>query len=96
MQSNELLGSIILYVVSVGIPLATLFNVNKAKIKEQEHRMTVLEMQVKHAEEKVAHNMHRLDEHDDQNKVMLQLVERVGILTDTVNELKSDIKQLKG
>ncbi|MCW6661894.1 hypothetical protein NHG28_06590 [Aerococcaceae bacterium NML201209] len=94
MTSNEIVGVVLGWLVTTGIPLVTMYNTNKAKIKDQEHRMTVVEMKLQHAEDKMTHNATRLDGHDEQNRIMFQLVEKVGTLTDTVNELKRDIKEL--
>lgn len=90
----EMKAEIIAWLLSTAIPVIGLYITNKTKIKESEHRQTVLEMQVHHLEEKVNHNAVRLDGHDEQNRIMFQLVEQVGTLTERVDELRADVKQI--
>lgn len=85
----------LVWLVGTAIPIVGMYVTNKGKIKEAEHRQTVLEMTVKHLAEKVEHNSRRLDEHEEQNRIMIKLVENVKTLTEQVGELRRDIKDIK-
>lgn len=91
----DIKAEVMLWLVTTAVPIVGLYITNKTKIKESEHRQTVLEMEVKHLSEKVERNAVRLDEHDEQNKNMARLIERVGILTEAVNEVKQDVKLMR-
>lgn len=88
------MGTIVAGVVAYIIPVASLYFTNKARIKESEHRQTVLEMTVEHLSEKVEHNIARLDGHDEQNRAMFAMVEQVKHLTIMIEEVKKDVKSL--
>ncbi|MGT2716551.1 DUF7365 family protein [Streptococcus respiraculi] len=84
----------LLWLVGTAIPCISMYITNKGKIKEAEHRMTVLEMKVEQAESKAAHNATRLDGHDEQYRAMYAIVEQVKHLSTTLEEVKHDVKSL--
>lgn len=81
-------------IVGYIVPIASLYFTNKARIKESEHRQTVLEMEVKHLTEKVEHNIVRLDNHDEQSKALFAFQEQVKHLMLVVEEVKNDVKSI--
>lgn len=85
----------LVWLIGTAIPVVGMYVTNKGKIKEAEHRQTVLEMTVKHLAEKAEHNARRLDEHEEQNRITLKLVENVKTLTEQVGEIRLDIKEIK-
>ncbi|MBF0788305.1 MULTISPECIES: hypothetical protein [unclassified Streptococcus] len=84
----------LLWLVSTAIPVLGMYVTNKGKIKEAEHRMTVLEMKVENAEKKSTHNATRLDGHDEQYRAMYAIVEQVKHLSMTLEEVRHDVKSL--
>ncbi|MCQ9211666.1 MULTISPECIES: hypothetical protein [unclassified Streptococcus] len=84
----------LLWLVSTAIPVLGMYVTNKGKIKEAEHRMTVLEMKVEQAESKAVHNATRLDGHDEQYRAMYAIVEQVKHLSTTLEEVRHDVKSL--
>ncbi|HEL2057771.1 TPA: hypothetical protein TY768_000939 [Streptococcus suis] len=87
-------ATILVWIVTTLVPIAMLYFTNKARIKDAEHRQTVLEMTVKHLEEKVEHNVDRLDKHDEQSRATYSLIEQVKHLTASVEEVRRDVKSL--
>ncbi|BDD37948.1 DUF7365 family protein [Streptococcus ruminantium] len=83
-----------LWLISTAIPVTGMYVANKGKIKEAEHRMTVLEMKVENAEKKSLHNATRLDGHDEQYRAMYAIVEQVKHLSTTLEEVRQDVKSL--
>ncbi|WP_067087831.1 DUF7365 family protein [Streptococcus marmotae] len=84
----------LLWLLGTAIPVVSMYVTNKGKIKETEHRMTVLEMKVEQAESKAIHNATRLDGHDEQYRAMYAIVEQVKHLSMTLEEVRQDVKSL--
>ena len=85
--SSEVLG----YIVGVLIPVAGLYLNNKSKITEQEHRMTMIEAGQNYIQKLSEQNRHRLDEHDEQNRVIYQLMEQIKAIKEDVVEIKQKL-----
>lgn len=87
-------AEVLIWLVTTAIPVITMYMTNKTKIKESEHRMTVIEMKIEEAEKKAAHNAVRLDDHDEQYRAMYAIVEQVKHLSTTLEEVRQDVKAL--
>ena len=85
--SSEVLG----YIVGVLIPVAGLYLNNKSKITEQEHRMTMIEAGQNYIQKLSEQNSHRRDEHDEQNRVIYQLMEQIKAIKEDVVEIKQKL-----
>lgn len=95
MDVRQLTGAdALVYILGVLLPVASLYLVNKTKIKEAEHRATVQEMEIKHLKQEVKQNATRLDGHDEQNRIMYTLIEQVKSLSSSVEEVKKDVKNI--
>mgnify|MGYP007127203216 CR=1 FL=1 len=87
-------AEVLVYLIGVLLPVFSLYIINKTKIKESEHRQTVNEMEIEQLIKRVDQNVQRLNEHEEQNKSLYILAEQIKSLTETVVELKQDIKLL--
>lgn len=85
---------IFVWLIGTAVPIASLYMANKGRIKESENRMTVLEMKIQHADERITKNASRLDRHDEQSRAIYAMVEQVKNLTSTIEEVKHDVKAL--
>jgi hypothetical protein len=79
------------YIVGALIPVAGLYLNNKSKITEQEHRMTMIEAGQNYIQKLSEQNSHRLDEHDEQNRVIYQLMEQIKAIKEDVVEIKQKL-----
>ena len=92
MPGSTRIGSLVLgYIVGVLIPVAGLYLNNKSKITEQEHRMTMIEAGQNYIQKLSEQNSHRLDEHDEQNRVIYQLMEQIKAIKEDVVEIKQKL-----
>lgn len=88
----DIKAEVALWLLTTAVPVIGLYITNKTKIKESEHRLTVMEMKLEHVHGKVEHNAGRLDNHDEQNKALIALAEQMKSLTEDVKELKTMVK----
>lgn len=88
------MAEIAVWLLTTGVPFVSLYFINNNRIKESENRMTVLEMTVKHMEERIQNHGVRLDRHDEQSRAIYAMVEQVRNLTTTMEEVKDDVKAL--
>ena len=65
-----------------------MWSILSAKVTKQENRNTVLEKDIENLKEFKDSANRRLDNHEEQNKVLLVLAEQVRILSEDVKELK--------
>lgn len=89
---TNLKADFLVWLITIAVPVVGLYFSNKGKIKEAEHRLTVIEIKLENALEKVNHNAERLDNHDEQNKSLLIFAEQLRNLTEDVKELKNIVK----
>ena len=103
MNQAELIGGLALAI----IPAVSVFLVFRGQMKtaeqnmkervtENEHRMTVLEMEQTYQRETLTTHTKRLDDHDAQNKALIALSEKVDYLIEDVKEIKRYYKEEKG
>lgn len=59
-------------------------------------KLRELELRVQHLEELAKKNSARLDNQDEQNKVLVILNEQFKIMSEDIKEIKQEVKQLKG
>lgn len=95
MPLSTISGEVLTWLVSTALPVAGLYITNKNKIKESEHRLTVMEMELAHAKERSSSHEKRLDSHDEQNKALLVLAEQVKSLAEDIKELKQIVNTVK-
>ena len=95
MQEKELMHWLITVVFPVIITGATFYVASKNRTAELEHRLTELEV-INRQQEKVidSHNK-RLDKHEEEQKITLALVERIDNLNRSINDMKSDMSEIK-
>lgn len=73
------------------VGLAGLWALFASKMTAQEQRQTRIEMLVEKLEEQLMVHQRRLDNHDTDNKIMLQLVEQVKGLKEDIAEIKQKL-----
>lgn len=74
------------------IPVVVLYFSMKDRATKQENRMTAIEKDIENLREFRMSANKRLDNHDEQNKVILVLAEQVKSLGEDVRELKTLIQ----
>ena len=91
----DLIRWLITVVLPISISSASFYFSSQSRASRLEHRITKLEV-VDHEIEKVVENhSHRLDKHQEEQKVILALVERMDHLNENVVELKGNIEEVK-
>jgi uncharacterized coiled-coil protein SlyX len=95
MQEKELMHWLITVVFPVMITGASFYIASKNRTADLEHRLTELEV-INRQQEKVidSHNK-RLDKHEEEQKITLALVERIDNLNRSINDMKSDMSEIK-
>ncbi len=95
MQEKELMHWLITVVFPVMITGASFYLASKNRTADLEHRLTELEV-INRQQEKVidSHNK-RLDKHEEEQKITLALVERIDNLNRSINDMKSDMSEIK-
>lgn len=74
------------------IPVIGLYFSMKDRATKQENRITIMEKDIENLHEFKTSANKRLDNHDEQNKVILVLAEQVKSLGEDVRELKALIQ----
>lgn len=96
---NQTEPDLIKWILTVLIPLsissASFYYSSQSRASRLEHRITKLEV-VDHEIEKIieTHN-HRLDKHQEEQKIILALVQRMDHLNENVVELKGNIEEVR-
>lgn len=95
MPEKELMHWLITVVFPVMITGASFYVASKNRTADLEHRLTELEV-INRQQEKVidSHNK-RLDKHEEEQKITLALVERIDNLNRSINDMKSDMSEIK-
>lgn len=91
----DLMNWIITVILPISISSASFYFSSQTRASRLEHRITKLEV-VDHEIEKVieTHNK-RLDKHQEDQKIILALVQRMDHLNENVVELKGNIEEVK-
>ncbi|AXQ79418.1 hypothetical protein DDV21_010180 [Streptococcus chenjunshii] len=95
MPEKELMHWIMTVLFPVFISAAGFFSVTKAHTASLEHRLTELEAMERSQEKMIDMHTVRLDKHDEDHKMQLGMIEQIKNLSENVNELKSDLKEIK-
>lgn len=91
----DLMNWIITVILPISISSASFYFSSQTRASRLEHRITKLEV-VDHEIEKIieTHNK-RLDKHQEDQKIILALVQRMDHLNENVVELKGNIEEVK-
>lgn len=65
----------------------------KGDVQSQEKRMTVIEEGQKHLKEQIELNVKRLDNHDEQNRVLIALTEQVKALSEDIKRVEKKLEK---
>lgn len=91
----DLIKWLIEVILPLSISSASFYFSSQARASRLEHRITKLEV-VDHEIEKIieTHNK-RLDKHQEDQKIILALVQRVDHLNEIIDELKGNVEEIK-
>ena len=91
----DMMNWLITVVLPISISSVGFYFSSQSRASRLEHRITKLEV-VDHEIEKIieTHN-HRLDKHQEDQKIILALVQRMDHLNENIGELKGNIEEVK-
>lgn len=91
----DLIKWLIEVILPLSISSASFYLSSQARASRLEHRITKLEV-VDHEIEKIieTHNK-RLDKHQEDQKIILALVQRMDHLNEIIDELKGNVEEIK-
>lgn len=91
----DLIKWLIEVILPISISSASFYFTSQSRASRLEHRITKLEV-IDHEIEKIieTHN-HRLDKHQEDQKIILALVQRMDHLNESIGELKGNIEEVK-
>ncbi|HEQ2107300.1 TPA: hypothetical protein VKH48_001229 [Streptococcus pyogenes] len=95
MQEKELMHWLITVVFPVVITGASFYVASKNRTAELEHRLTELEVINRQQEKVIDSHNRRLDKHEEEQKITLALVERIDSLNRSIDDMKSDMSEIK-
>lgn len=95
MQEKELMHWLITVVFPVMITGASFYVASKNRTADLEHRLTELEVINRQQEKVIDSHNRRLDKHEEEHKITLALVERIDNLNRSINDMKSDMSEIK-
>ena len=87
--------AILKWVLTVGIPLASFIMMFFTKTKENERRLTIIEANQRHVDEKLKDYTLRLSTVENNYKVLVRMEEQLKTLFKQNEEIKDDIKVVK-
>lgn len=79
------------WLFSVIGPLLAVYSFLKAQTTKQENRITMLEQQSNFFKTQLERATKRIDNHDEQNKVLIALTEQVKALSDDIRRIERKI-----
>ncbi|MCW6663963.1 hypothetical protein NHG23_08710 [Aerococcaceae bacterium NML190073] len=87
MPKEEVIIAVIVFL----LPVIGLYLKFRDDVKAQENRMTILERDNAHMMKQVENNIKRLDNHDEQNKILVALTEQVRNLSEDIRRIEKKI-----
>lgn len=91
----DLMNWLITVILPISISSASFYFSSQSRASHLEHRITKLEV-VDHEIEKIIKNHNdRLDKHQEDQKIILALVQRMDHINENVVELKGNIEEVK-
>lgn len=91
----DLMNWLITVILPISISSASFYFSSQSRASSLEHRITKLEV-VDHEIEKIIKNHNdRLDKHQEEQKIILALVQRMDHLNESIGELKGNIEEVK-
>ena len=96
---NQTEADLIKWVIEVILPIsissASFYFTSQARASRLEHRITKLEVFDHEIEKIIETHSHRLDKHQEDQKIILALVQRMDHLNESIVELKGNIEEVK-
>lgn len=91
LSGGEMDNPVIEWLLSVIGPVLAVYSFLKAQTTRQENRITMLEQQTDFFKTQLERATKRLDNHDEQNKVLIALTEQVKALSDDIRRIEQKI-----
>lgn len=88
---DKMNNPLIEWLLSVIGPVLAVYSFLKAQTTRQENRITMLEQQTGFFKTQLDRATKRLDNHDEQNKVLIALTEQVRALSDDIRRIEKKI-----
>lgn len=96
MDINYILIQLVVFIIPlIGVYFAFHNDVQKQKsdLVKQENRLTLMEKDIEHLKEQVNLNVKRLDNHDEQNRVLIALTEQVKNLSEDIKRIEKKLEK---
>lgn len=86
---------LITVILPISISSASFYFSSQSRSSRLEHRITKLEVVNREIERTIESHDHRLDKHQEEQKIILALIQRVDHLNESIGELKGNIEEVK-
>lgn len=85
---------IISMVLSVSVSLLTLFTFFQSRMTSTEKRLTILEEKNKQTDKELEETKGRLDNHDLQMQVLIQMTEQIKNLSEKIEKIDNKLEEI--
>ena len=91
----DMMNWLITVVLPISISSVGFYFSSQSRASRLEHRITKLEVVDHEIEKIIKTHSHRLDKHQEDQKIILALVQRMDHLNENIGELKGNIEEVK-
>ncbi|AUN43452.1 holin [Streptococcus phage vB_SthS_VA460] len=91
----DMMNWLITVVLPISISSVGFYFSSQSRASRLEHRITKLEVFDHEIEKIIENHNHRLDKHQEDQKIILALVQRMDNLNENIGELKGNIEEVK-
>lgn len=82
-------------ILSASVSVLTLFTFFQSRITNSERRTTILEENAKQQDRELSEVKKRLDNHDTQMRVLIQLTEQIKNLSEQVEKIDNKLEEVR-
>lgn len=82
-------------ILSASVSVLTLFTFFQSRMTNSERRTTILEENVKQQDRELSEVKKRLDNHDTQMRVLIQLTEQIKNLSEQVEKIDNKLEEVR-
>lgn len=91
----DLMNWLITTILPISISSVSFYFSSQSRASRLEHRITKLEVVDHELKKTIENHSHRLDKHQEEQKIILALVQRVDHLNENIGELKGNIEEVR-
>lgn len=91
----DLMNWLITTILPISISSASFYFSSQSRASRLEHRITKLEVLDHELKKTIESHSQRLDKHQEEQKIILALVQRIDHINENVVELKGNIEEVK-